>query len=112
MKQIILLTILTTLIFSSFSFSEEVLYTGSKYKDPFFPPMKLDTKPATKRALFNLPNLTLEGVVWGTDKPMAIINGIVCGVGDTVKEARIIAINQNGVLLNFKGKSFLLKTRR
>ena len=52
------------------------------------------------------PTLTLMGVVWNSQHPQAIINDQVVEIGDSVLEAKVIAIHKNGVDLDFKGKKF------
>jgi hypothetical protein len=51
------------------------------------------------------PKLVVAGIMWG-DKPFAIINEKVVGVGDSIDEAKVTAISQNGVEVSFKGRTF------
>ena len=58
------------------------------------------------------PSLHLEGILWGTAKPRAIINRRVVGVGDTIDDAKIIAIGKQGVKVSFDEREFELKLPR
>ncbi len=51
-----------------------------------------------------MPTLNVQGVVWGTSLPQAIINGQVIKIGDTIEKARIIDINKDGVVIFFGGR--------
>ncbi len=55
------------------------------------------------------PPLQLQGILWGTAKPQAIINRQVVSVGDTIGEATIVAVTQEGVTISFSGSEFQLK---
>lgn len=53
--------------------------------------------------------LVLDGIVWDTDKPFAIINNQVYGIGDAVGKSRILRITQTEVSLEEDGTTFTLK---
>jgi hypothetical protein len=80
-------------------------YEGDKYRDPFmsYLPMYI----AGEKAL-ELKNFHLTGIVWGTNRSQAIINGKVVEVGDSILEAKVMKIDKKGVVLNYKGKLYLL----
>lgn len=44
--------------------------------------------------------LTLNGILWDKDKPKAVINDAIVGVGDSVGENKIVSIGQDYVILN------------
>jgi len=79
---------------------------------------KQSTKPTTKKPvqqkveppIINLPQFTISGVIWNTERPQAIINNRVVGIGDTVAEARIVAIRKTGIDINYRNTLFTLKT--
>jgi hypothetical protein len=54
------------------------------------------------------PTYTLEGVVWDTRAPMAIINGRILGVGGTIEGAVIMEIGRDSVLLSVDGQDKVL----
>ena len=55
------------------------------------------------------PNLKLQGILWGTSQPKAIINRHIVSVGDTIEDATIIAVGKNGVTVSFGGQDYVLK---
>ena len=57
-----------------------------------------------------LPDLKIQGIVWGGSLPQAIINNKVVRVGDTIEEVRITDINKSGVTVFFKNGQYNLTT--
>lgn len=53
------------------------------------------------------PKLLVQGLIWGSDKPQAIINDKVFNIGDQVEGAKIIEISKDGVKLSFQDKIIL-----
>jgi hypothetical protein len=58
---------------------------------------------------FDYASLKITGVVWGSDKPNAIINDDVVGVGSVVNGAEIMAINADGILFRYKDQNYFMK---
>jgi hypothetical protein len=86
-----------------------VKFVGDKYRDPFksyLPEMEIP-----KAAPFQLNKLNVTGIIWGTDLPLAIINGKVYKVGDEILGAKILGIDKRGVLLDYKGETYLLRPK-
>ena len=54
------------------------------------------------------PNLSVTGIVWNSNRPQAIINNQVVGVGDTIAEVTIVNITRNGVGFEYNGKRFII----
>ena len=55
--------------------------------------------------------LMLDGIVWDNEKPYAIINNQVLGIGDTVGRSRITAITETAVTLEEDGNAFSIQLR-
>ena len=57
------------------------------------------------------PTLTIRGAVWGVKPNKAIINDKIYGEGDTIEgtEAKILRIDESGILYEYQDKRFLLK---
>jgi len=53
------------------------------------------SKPAV-----NFSELKVEGIIWGTKTPQAIINSKVYIVGDRIEDAEIISIDNKGITFN------------
>ena len=56
--------------------------------------------------------LSLSGIAWEANKPQAVINGRIVGVGDEVAGNKVVEINQNSVVLNEGSNRFVLKLWR
>ncbi len=60
-----------------------------------------------------LEKLNLQGIIWGTDTPCAIIDGNVYRVGDKLKliDAKIVSIDKAEVELMYLGVVYKLKIK-
>jgi len=77
-------------------------YIKGESRDPFH---GLIEESSAKGAVETpMPALVVQGVVWGTSLPQAIINGQVVKIGDTIEKARIIDITKDGVVIFFGGR--------
>lgn len=65
------------------------------------------TKPAPEQIIW--PSLTLTSVMGKGTKGSALINGQLIGVGDSIEGVKFKSVGQNGVYLEFKGKTRFLK---
>lgn len=54
-------------------------------------------------------DLALQGIIWNGKESLAIINGKVVGVGDMIRSAKVLAINEDGVVLLKDGSRVELK---
>ncbi len=86
------------------------LYAAQTFRDPF--KTLLPEEPAAQQVQENAqgqptvpppPQLTVLGIVWGGEKPKAIINHHVYGVGDVVEGDAITSIERTGVTINHHG---------
>ena len=59
-----------------------------------------------KPEVIHPPSMSINGLVWNSDMPQAIINGRVVNLGDNVDGAIITQINEAGVEILFRGKEF------
>jgi hypothetical protein len=57
------------------------------------------------------PDLVVQGLIWGSSLPQAIINNKVVKVGDVIQGADIIDISKEGVLVLFAGTEYKLSTK-
>ncbi len=55
------------------------------------------------------PNLKLQGILWGTARPQAIINRKIVSVGDAIENAEILSVSREGVVVSFNGQQYQLK---
>lgn len=83
-----------------------VEYNAETFKDPFLGVAE-KAVPAEKVVSVekvSLPALTVQGIIWGTKLPQAIINNKVVKTGDTIGDVRIVGIDKEGVTVFFKGR--------
>jgi hypothetical protein len=55
------------------------------------------------------PRLVINGLVWNTKQPQAIINERVVTIGDTIENSEVINIHKEGVDILFANKLFTIK---
>lgn len=87
----------------------KIEYKAEGLKDPFQEEkieikeeaeVQIETKP--------LPDLQIQGIVWGGAFPQAIINNKVVKIGDTIEEARIMEIKKEGITVYFGNRKHIL----
>lgn len=54
---------------------------------------------------------TLEGLIWDSVSPQAIISGKIVKAGDEVNGAKVLEVTKNGVKMTYKGQAFILKPK-
>jgi len=64
---------------------------------------------ATKKPGAPVGELNLGGILWDKDKPMAVINDNMVGIGDTVGAYKVVDITQDSVTLNDGTEEHILK---
>lgn len=68
-------------------------------------------KSLSSIALARAPDFVLNGIMYLQERPRAIINGNVIGLGESVSGARIDAINKDNVVLNYNGAEITLRLK-
>ncbi|MCU0652337.1 MAG: general secretion pathway protein GspB [Candidatus Omnitrophica bacterium] len=86
----------------------KVEYGAQDLKDPFRGYKKKTVSKATETKAVMLPNLVIQGVIWGSDIPQAIINNKVVKRGDTIDNVHIVDISKKGIDIMFEGRQFNL----
>ena len=72
---------------------------------PLPPPVVYEPPPPTP------PELKMSGLVWNTNKPQAIVNGQVVGIGDMVQEWEITAISQKGIEVQKENHKIIIEQK-
>lgn len=84
----------------------QVQYDAENYKDPFSG--GIETPAETTEALpgeqVEMPELIVQGIIWGGKITQAIINSTVVKTGDTIGGVRIVAIDKDGVTVFFQSR--------
>lgn len=88
---------------------KDLEYKASQLRDPFQSVLKEESAAEVKQVQARpLPALTVQGIIWKTNIPQAIINNKVVKTGDTVGEVKISNINKAGITVIFDGQEHLL----
>lgn len=82
------------------------VYDSHGRKDPFSPPV-IDVSKDVGQDI--IAGIKLEGIIWDSDKPLAIINEKVVGVGEMVAGVKVISITQNEVIFDVNGEQVPVK---
>ncbi len=92
----------------------KVEYTSGRDKNPFksYLPEKERKIKGPKKSNKSLtpPKLEVQGIIWGTSLPQAIINSKVVKVGDELEGAKISSISKDGVIIIFEETEFKLSS--
>jgi hypothetical protein len=56
----------------------------------------------------SLPPMSLYGIIWDPENPIAMIDGMDLCVGDRIKGARIVEIGFDRVVLSYRSKDYVL----
>lgn len=102
---IIMLIVVFLYSFNVLGYQANIKYYGNKYRDPFKSLIPKDPKGNKKITSFEV---NVEGIIWATDKPSAIIDGNVLNVGDTVSGAKIVEISKKGIVFSLGGEQFIV----
>lgn len=87
-----------------------VEFEAGSARDPFasFIDREGDRRPVRPSVRKIYKGYVLEGLVWNSSQPQAIINGTVVRVGDTIGSAKVLDISKNGVKLQDAEREFSL----
>jgi len=84
-------------------------YTSFKLRDPFMLTVPQEAILAQPKEATPLPQFKIQGFIWGSSLPQAIIDGKVYGVGDVVDGAQIIQINKEGITFLYQGNTYIVR---
>jgi hypothetical protein len=88
----------------------KIEYTAQDKRDPFQVQVFLDDeseKPVSiNDPIVTPPMLTVQGLIWGTGLPQAIINNKVLKVGDIIEGCKIVSIEKEGISIFYQGRPF------
>lgn len=90
---------------------EKIEYTSSSYRDPMKVPGSIlgDSSRAPQERAAISHNLILKGISLAEDKPKAIINDKVLGVGDEIDGVKVLDITKEGVKVQMGTEEIILK---
>ena len=58
-----------------------------------------------------IPDLNIEGLIWNSDMPQAIINGSVIKIGDYIEGVKVIEIDKKGITIEYEGQKVLISKK-
>jgi len=95
---------------------EGVSYAAFDKKIPFKGPLEDKEKKVVIEEKVVLPPVRIQGMIWNSMRPQAIINSRVHEVNDMIAmgedgQAEIEGITKKGVHLRYKGKEFIVKPK-
>lgn len=84
---------------------------SSSLRDPFNWPADQLAKPETVKVeeVDVFAGLALEGIIWNTEQPLAIINGKLVGKGDKVEGVTVKEVLKESVAVASENKSHTLR---
>jgi len=88
----------------------QITYKSTQLRDPFVSVLKSEAKPVNQglggleRPKIDPNKFKVQGLIWGSKFPQAIINGTVLRIGDFIDEAEVIEIDKKGVTLSISGE--------
>lgn len=91
-------------------------YRADDLRDPFRGYEEKKEKPAEfvppppQQIEQPLPNLEIQGVIWGGRILQAIINNKIVKIGDVIEGVQIVNINKDGITVLFGGKEYNLSS--
>jgi len=56
-----------------------------------------------------LPKFTIEGIVWNSDMPQAIVDGRVVRIGDVIENVEIVNIEKRGITVSYNDENVLIE---
>lgn len=88
----------------------KVEYSASR--DPFRSPFEVEKKDDLEMPPvedISLGHLKVQGMVWDTEMPQAIINDKVVKVGEVIEGAKILEITKECIYVLYDGKQYMVK---
>ena len=85
-------------------------YDDGGRRDPMVPLGKRSIRTRVpSKPRWQPPTLSLRGIFWDAEDPLALIGETTVRRGDTVKGAKVTRITRDTVVLLYRGRSFTLK---
>lgn len=97
---------------SEFTLRPDIEYKAEDLKDPFEGYIKEEGEEDISEPQIDmpLPSLTVQGIIWGGELPLGIINNKVVKIGDIIEGVRVTEINKYGVTVFFGYRKYNLSS--
>ncbi len=73
------------------------------------PQLKDRFSAPAKAAVPTKPKFQISALIWNSDRPQAILNGQIVGLGDTLDDWTIVSINKTGVKIRQNEISYVIE---
>ena len=91
---------------------KKVEYTSQDLRDPFRSPFEMEKvldKGAGVAPEAGLSHLQVQGMVWSSKMPQAIINDTVVRIGEVIDGAEILDIRKEGIYMLYQGRQYIIR---
>ena len=92
--------------------AELVQYTGRAFRDPFVDESEIKPVDETVAIQQSIDGMTVQGILYAMDNPVAIIDGKIYRVGSRLAGGQVVKIEKEGVTVSQGGKQFTIKQTR
>ena len=89
---------------------EGIKYTAIDGRIPFKSPLEWRKKEVVEEEII-LPVMIVEGMIWNSPRPQAVIDKKIYDVDDIINGAKIKDVSRDGVYLSYKGKEFVIRPK-
>jgi hypothetical protein len=89
---------------------KKVEYTSQDLRDPFRSPFEMEKvldKGVAPEA--GLSHLQVQGMVWSSKMPQAIINDTAVRIGEVIEGAEILDIRKEGIYVLYQGRQYIIR---
>ncbi len=100
---------------------KKVEYTSQDLRDPFQSPFEVISAQEQEEEIemmeqieelpleVGLPHIQVQGMIWDSEAPQAIINNTVVGKGELVEDIEILDIRKEGIYVLYEGNRYILR---
>ncbi len=88
-----------------------VEYAAIGKRIPFKSPLEEREKKIVVEEEIILPVMIVEGMIWNSSRPQAVIDKKIYNVDDVIYGAKIEDVTKDGVHLRYKGKEFVVRPK-
>jgi len=91
--------------------TDSFIYDSKGRRDPFSIVVALkieefDKDPSAK--LLELSQIEIQGILWDSASPLVMVKDEILSVGEEINQAKILEIDPNQVILEYKGEKITL----
>jgi len=91
--------------------TDSFIYDSKGKRDPYsivVPLMSREDNKDPSAKLLELSQLEIQGILWDSVSPLIMIKDKILAVGEEINQAKILEIDPNQVILEYKGEKITL----